>query len=334
MLLNNYPKLYFSEDTIQELICRLNGPFVIFLCDGHNYNLLSHYENVVLIVSCDNRAIEKLHLYDNCTTVVAVGWCTVLDIGRMYAKKQAAKLICIPTILSTVCMSNNLSKLVVDWKSKLFKTVAPYMVVVHMPSLLWMQNFEKIKWTQSGFWDLFSNISASIDYQYKQWDLSLWKIKKNVSNVFDALDWVNQNFKKYNRVCMEKLAVYIHESCLDVLKKNSNAFSSWWEHMFYYQIFDSVPINQQKATHGQIVWIGTLIMVKIYEKITWNSFLYENLREAFSKLSFPLTYNELEEINLWKKIIVDHLHKISPDKSLLRKYFVDNSYNLLDEIFM
>ena len=332
--INELPKLLISEEELIYLLKTYINKDTIIFTDRFNFNSLSKLGNTVLITSCNNDIIQNIKNDFRFSSIVAIGGCTVLDIGRACAAN--VELFCFPTILSTTCISNNLSKINFKNGSKLIKTYPPKEVIISIPSLLTALPDEIVKWTQSGFGDLFSNISASIDIQYLKNELSLHKVRENVPEVFEALEWViNKGFNGYDKECMIRLSNYLHNASLDVILRDNTDLTSGSEHILYNKIFENQnTINIINATHGQIVGVGALITFKVFAEYTNNTKLFSDFKLAYQKLKLPTTYEELKKIGIQRQYLIQRLKEIPNENSILGSYFSNNDFDIIDDIFV
>jgi glycerol dehydrogenase-like iron-containing ADH family enzyme len=325
-------KLIISNQNLVSLVENYFTKDSIIITDSYNYPTVKKIGQTFLVSSCQNYEVENLKSNYVFSKILAVGGCTVLDVARACATD--CELIVFPTILSTTCISSDRSKLIFETGSKLVKTIYPKVTVISLPVLLDTPEEDLIRWTQSGFGDLFANISASIDVEYKNNKLSLQKVRDNVPEAFEALEWVIKNFEGYNEECFRLLAHYLHNSSIDVVKKDSTEFSSGSEHILYHKIFDKQIIdNAPTATHGQIVGIGALITAKIFSKYTGNDMIYQDLKLAYKKLKLPTDYAEMNIIGISKDYLIETLMQIPNEGSILGNYFSTEDFGILDSIF-
>jgi glycerol dehydrogenase-like iron-containing ADH family enzyme len=324
-------KLLISNKDLVSLVESYFTKDSIIITDSYNYSGVKTVGQTILITSCRADEVENIKSNYTFSKVLAVGGCTALDVARACATD--CELIVFPTILSTTCISSDRSKLIFESGSKLIKTIYPEITVISLSVLLNTQAEDLIRWTQSGFGDLFANISASIDVENKNSKLSLQKVKENVPEAFEALEWVIKSFEGYNEKCLRTLARYLHNSSIDVVKKDSTEFSSGSEHILYHKIFERQIIdNAPIATHGQIVGIGALITAKIFSAYTGNDTIYQDLKLAYKKLQLPTNYAEMNFIGISKDYLIDTLMQI-PGGSILGDYFSTKDFIILDSIF-
>lgn len=327
----NYPELIITDKPLHDVLDEIFNGNTLLVTDPYNYSLSEKYDNTILVNNnCYLLSYEEIKniKFDK---VVAVGGCSALDVGRACA--EGLKFIAIPTILSTSCISVNISILRAKDKTTKLKTVIPDKTIVSIPELLKTDKKELKKWSSSGFGDLFANISASIDFEYKNNSFSFGNISKNASEAFLALDYVINSFEDYNASVLRNLAIYLHNSSLDVIKRGNNELSAGCEHAFYETIIREEKYSNQIQTHGILVSIGTLITSAIYERTYNEKSITEKLKMAYEKLGLPVNYKDLSELGIEKEHIINTLEKLKEQYSITGDYFKYNDYSLLDELF-
>ena len=329
-----YPALKFSKKPLIDLSQKYFDSHTIIITDSHNFKSLKQLDSERIIPVKNNYVdqiaqIKKTYKYDK---VIGIGGCTALDVAR--ACNKNLQLILIPTILSTSCLSVDRSVIRYDGKNRLEKTVAPAKIIISIPELLATKNDALTKWCQSGYGDFFSSISASIELEYKKGNFSMEDIKKNVPLCFEVIEQINKRFTSYRSVAhLQRLAVYLHEASLWVIQNDSTELNAAGEHKIYHKIIENkLYTNGSEPTHGQIVAMGTLITVKIFDEMTGNS-LFIPIKKAFDKLKLATDYKKLMKTGLKKEHIIESIDMIKDSGSLIGDYFQKNDYSLLDRIF-
>ena len=260
--------------------------------------------------------------------VIGIGGCSALDIGRIYA--EGIKFIAIPTVLSTSCISVNISILRAKDETKRIQTVIPDRTIISFTELFRAEEKDLKKWSSSGFGDLFANISASIDFEYKHDSYSIENIYKNTEEAFSAMEWVLNYFNDYNTYALKKLATYLHNSSLDVIRRGNNELSAGCEHKFYETIIRQQTYSNQIQTHGILVAIGTLITLLIFEKLSQNKNIFKRLKKVYKKLGLPVNYKEFREIGIEKIHIIEALKNLKSN-NIISDYFADGDFSIIDE---
>jgi glycerol dehydrogenase-like iron-containing ADH family enzyme len=256
-------------------------------------------------------------LEDNFDKVIAIGGCTCLDKGKEIASGR--DVIVIPTILSTSCISVNRS--VCDGVAK--KTTAPIETIICVPEITRSPS----KWFQSGFADVFSNISASIDIQSKTSNFDYKSIRDNIPFCFDLLSWVEKKFNGFDEACVRKLSRAIHESSLMVIKNDDVKLSSAGEHRMYHNMMRDIPTYTKcLPTHGQLVSIGTLMSAKLFSDDTGDNRIYDKLRSVYSILGLPTTSKQLVEVGVELNHIKESMKAI--EQFYLNEFSLNHSFDL------
>ncbi len=233
--------------------------------------------------------------------LIAIGGCTCLDKGKELANGK--DVIVIPTILSTSCISVNRSVC----NGIIKRTTTPIETIICIPELIKSPR----KWFRSGFADLFSNISASIDIQSKTQNFNYDSIRNNVDFCFEAISWVENEFEKFDEKCIYKLSRLIHESSLMVIRDDDIKLSSAGEHRMYHNMMkDQLSYNKCKPTHGQLVSIGTLMSAKLFSEDTGDERIYNELKSAYSILGIPTKLNHLKKLGIEIRHIKDSMKNL------------------------
>ena len=326
--------LDISSLTVVELVAALADGSTLVLCDEHNFPALSCSCSPVLVKDCAISRVEEIlseHTFDR---VVAVGGCTVLDVGRAVAVDNPRRLVVVPTILSTTCISSNISILRQDGRNRLQVTSLPERCVLCLPTIMNTDAISLQRWCQSGFGDLFANLSASIDLQHEMGDLTFEKVKANVPLTIEAMRWVVEDFTGYDEAALRRLGSYLHEASLAVVRRGDTRLSSAGEHVLYHRLIERQPHYQKGVpTHGQIVSVGTLIALRLYAIETGENELEKLVHEAYRKLGLPLCWSELEAIGMTYEHLVDALDHLNWPKRFLGEWAAKKDWQVLQEIF-
>ncbi len=324
-----YPELIFTDDPLEKLLTVLADSNTLLVTDPRNYPSVKNYGKTIMVKN-NFYALSYEDMQNNAyNRVIGIGGCSALDIGRIYA--EGIKFIAIPTVLSTSCISVNISILRAKDETKRIKTVIPDRTIISFPELFRAEEKDLKKWSSSGFGDLFANISASIDFEYKNNSFSLENIYKNAEEAFSAMEWVLSDFNGYNNYdTLKKLATYLHNSSLDVIRRGNNELSAGCEHKFYETIIRQQIYSNQIQTHGILVSIGTLITILIFEKLSQNKNIFSKLKEAYKKLGLPVNYKEFLETGIEKIHIIEAL-KNSGTKNIMSDYFAEGDFSIMED---
>jgi len=305
-----YPELVFTGKELDSILKELTDDTTLLVTDPYNYPLVKKYGRTIMVENnFHSVSYDKIKKKDF-RQVIGIGGCSALDIGRACA--EGLKFTGIPTVLSTSCISVNISILRSKDKTRKIKTVIPDKIIIPLGTLLNSHKKELEKWCASGFGDLFANISAVIDYEYKNKSFSPENIYTGASVALEAMDWVIDSFERYDETALRKLANYLHNSCLEVIEKGHNNLSAGCEHEFYETIIRQEKYSNRIQTHGILVIVGTLFTLEIYEIITGNKIFLSRLKEACRKVGLPVNYKEFELIGVKKEHIMKALKKLKP----------------------
>lgn len=328
----NVPELEFTEKRITSVVEELADEDTLIVTDLYGYATLSQYGRTALARDCRIETVKRIRAQNDYSKILAVGGCTALDVGRACA--MGKEIITIPTILSTSCISVDRSVIKYPEGSRLEETIAPTRTIVSIPSISETSIADLEKWSQSGFGDLFANISASIDMQYRTGILTYEAIRENVPESFEALEWVIDHFRGYDSDCLRRLATYLHNSSLSVIERGDTKLSAAGEHRLYHKMIDQqAQYREDRPTHGQLVALGTLLAARIFAEQAGDDKLHQQLRTAYKKLGLPLNYEELRNIGIERDHIVQGLESIADSSTHLGNYFAKGDYSLLDDVF-
>ena len=138
----------------------------LIITDEYNYTRMTRLHDKVLKVNnnSENNIIPSLR-NENHENVIAIGGCTSIDIGRMYASD--GNLLVYPSIISTACISINRSVLANNSNEDyIVKTTSPQKTIINYNLIFDTSKEDLRKWTFSGVLDVLSRISATINFLY------------------------------------------------------------------------------------------------------------------------------------------------------------------------
>ncbi len=326
--------LDISSLTVVELVAALADDSTLVLCDAHNLPSLKTHCAPVLVSDCAVSIVDEIKSKYEYDRIVAVGGCTVLDMGRACSVGKPRRLVVVPTILSTSCLSSNISVLRHGERNRPEVTSSPERCVLCLPTLLETDGRSLARWCQSGFGDLFANISASIDFQYEMGKLTTKEVKANVPLTVEAMRWVISGFNGYDEEGLRQLGSYLHEASLTVVRRGDTRLSSAGEHLLYHRLMERQPdYRQGLPTHGQIVAIGTLLSLRLFSIQSKESELEDLVRKAYERLQLPLTWSDLEKIGIKREHLIDALEHLAAPQCHLGSWAVKGDWTLLDEVF-
>ena len=332
------------ENFLKKTLKNLKSDNFKILADEYNFNIILNkmdkitglnYENLILIESPTLEKFSTIRNLEEIDTTIAIGGCSVLDMGRSVGLKN---LILIPSILSTSCISINQAIIYDNFRNHIvIQTNYPSKVFILWPLILNTDPHELKKWSSSGFGDLFGNISSTIEYlfeknYFKKGDNIIKKLedfyeKNNSLNYIKILEWLLNSFKEYDKFTLRFLALSLHEASIHSSKLKNLSFNS--EHILYYNMYKFEEYSNKLPTHGQIVSIGVLLSAKLIEIIFKDENLYSKLKSIYKKLGLPTTYEELERIGITKEAIIRNLAKIHKE-TFLGRYINDK---IVDSVY-
>ena len=326
--------LDISSLTVVELVAALADSETLILCDEHNHRALSDFCSPVLVEDCALSRVEKIVNTYTFDRVVAVGGCTVLDVGRACAVGKPRRLVVVPTILSTTCLSSNISVLRQDGRNSLQVTSHPERCVLCLPTIMDTDSDSLNRWCQSGFGDLFANLSASIDLQHERGLLTNEAVKANVPLTIEAMRWVNDGFSGYDEASLRRLGSYLHEASLAVVRRGDTRLSSAGEHVLYHRLIERQPQYRMGIpTHGQIVAVGTLIALRLFSIESGEDELEDLARRAYAKLELPLSWKELSVIGITREHLIDAFEHLNFSQRFLGEWAAKKEWKVLNQVF-
>ncbi|MBU1245877.1 MAG: iron-containing alcohol dehydrogenase [Nanoarchaeota archaeon] len=337
----NTPPLVKLNSSIKSIIYSYRSKNPIIITDPYNYNIAKKFGKVVCIKNNKYEnvgLVQRKILKGNHKIVIGLGGCTALDVARACSTKNIPSIL-IPSMLSTVCISVDKSVLSVRGKIKTFQTETPNKIIFNLPLIFSSNRKELEKWSQSGFGDLFAKIGASIDVVFRNSQktkdvISLEKVRRNVPEVFEAVEWVLTSFEGYGKKELEKLASFLHDASVSIILRDSFELSGGGEHDLAYAMERRYKKGKKIwPTHGQIASVGTLIELKLFGEITNDYSLYDKMVKIYNKLGLPVDYDSLKKIGLKKEYLISGLRDASKFNTLMG-HNSKKAIGLLDEIFL
>jgi glycerol dehydrogenase-like iron-containing ADH family enzyme len=334
------PPLVKINKSFDEIIKEYIDKNPTIICDEHNYKKISKKEFKPICIRNNNysniKKIKKEINKNKNKIIIGIGGCTALDAARACSNKEIPCIL-IPTILSTVCISVDKSVLKVKGETRTFNTEPPEKVVLSMKEVMKTKRFDLVRWSQAGFGDLFAKIGASIDVVYRQIKnnndtMSLDKVRRNIPEVFDAIDYVLDKFNNYNKKDLESLAVFLHEASVAIIIQDTFELSGGAEHNLAYILEKKYLSKNRRLEHGILVSIGSLIEFKLFEEITGDNSLYKKMRIIYKKLKLPTTYNDLKKIGITKEYLIKSINDLKGLHTFMSAHS-NKAIKLLDIIF-
>lgn len=335
------PPMIKTTVPVETIIRKHQSKNPMVVTDPFNFQKLKKLPISVICVRNNNisnvERIKRLMKVNNHRVVIGVGGCTALDAARASATEQIPSIL-IPTVLSTVCISVNKSVFNVRGEVKTFNTESPHEIVLSIPAIMNTERNEMIRWATAGFGDLFAKIGAAIDVVYRETKksgdvLSLDKVRRMIPEVFDAIDYVFEQFSGYDKKDMEALAIFLHEAAISIIIRDTFELSGGAEHNLAYVIEQSFLKRRGKKTeHGVIVSVGTLIETRIFGEITGDHSLYKKMRRIYVILGLPTTYRQLRPLGVTKANLTKGIRAIRSLNTMLSAHSTQ-AIRSLDDIF-
>lgn len=263
--------------------------------------------------------------------VVAIGGCSALDMGRFLAGPR--ELVVVPTVLSTSCISCDLSIVRRGGVKRSLRTTAPTRTLVPLMAILDTPPAALRKWCASGFGDLFANISATACHAIAHGQLDRSVLRQHAPDAFDALDWVLGDFTGYDEVALRHLAALLHATAVEVVRAGHNTFSAGFEHVLYEQLIRMQPYTHDEQTHGILVSIGTLLVAHMVDRLLPGTELGPRLRRAYRRVGLPASLAELERLAIRSEHLLAAFRELSAHDNFLTRHVQEAGEAFLVEVY-
>ncbi|MGA5322107.1 hypothetical protein ACPCIU_16930 [Streptomyces seoulensis] len=331
-----YPRLRFVTRPIPEALRAVVDDSTLVLADSHNFPLVRDVGETVLVTEPRADVVHGIRTTYRYEKVVAVGGCSVLDVGRACARSGSLQVF--PSILSNSCLSTDRSVLIEDGVRSSRRTVAPVTTVISQPSVEAAHSGPGVKWTTSGLGDLFSSLSAAIEYQCPDDeaalpDVPITRLISHIPVVWAAVEWVLGSPAPVSGLDLRSLARYLHESSLDVLRLGHTRLNAGSEHLLCYRLQEKHHYPADHATHGRLVSIGTLLVCAMFSRNGGRHSFYGSVRRLYEKSGLPTTYEELAQIGVHREHILHGLDELAETNCLLGRLYRQYAFRMADEVF-
>ncbi|WP_455753683.1 hypothetical protein [Streptomyces griseoluteus] len=218
------------------------------------------------------------------------------------------------------------------------RTVAPVTTVISQPSVHAAHQGPGVKWTTSGLGDLFSSLSAAIEYQCPDGedallDVPVTRVISRIPVVWAAVEWVLGSRGSVAGLDLRSLARYLHESSLDVLRLGHTRLNAASEHLLCYRLQEKHHYPADHATHGRLVSIGTLLVCAMFSRSTGQHSFYRSVRRLYEKSGLPITYGDLAQIGVHREHILHGLDELAETNCLLGRLYRQYAFRMADEVF-
>ena len=331
-----YPRLDFVSQSIQEAVRGAMDDSTLLVADSHNFPIVQGLGATVLVAEPHIDVVNDIRTTHRYEKVIAVGGCSALDVGRACAEPGA--LTVFPSILSHSCLSTDRSVLIRDGIRTSMRTVAPVVTVISKPSVQAAHRGQGVKWTASGLGDLFSSLSASIEYQWPSGaddriQLSLIGVTSRVPIVRAAAEWALGSPGQTGDLDLWTLARYSHESSLEVLRLGHTRLNAASEHLLCYRLQERYRYPSDRATHGRLVSIGTLLVCAMFSRSSKEHDFYRSIRRLYEKSGLPSDYGGLNRIGVQREHILRGLDDLAHTNCLLGRLYRRYGSGMADDVF-
>lgn len=336
---------FFEEDAVSHIVKNFDSKgCLIVSCPHYEKSLENGLLNAKYVVfdTPEATAVEHLlksEILKNAHTVIGLGGGVSTDVAKALGVNK--NLYVYPTILSTNCLSNNRSVLSKDGDSFSFPSGNPIETIICLSDLMNTSRGHRVYWTQAGYGDFIAELSAAIERELlKSGNVQNFShVIQHDPEVWEFIEWIANSDPKllFEKNFMIEFAKILHSTSAKVLSAGTNSDRIGSEHDLYKALLKVDPsLRFSGAPHGTITGLGTLIVTKVYEKVTLNNAPYQILRKSLEKMEFPLSYSQLEQMKLTKPKLQSALKllKLDPDADrFLKRYIDSNGDSFLDEIF-
>jgi len=332
------------------------------LADGHFANAKQLEEEwsrgkIYYVKGGDDRyehveEIRRIREKEKIENVVGTGGCNSLDIAKASASSSAG-LAVVPTIVSTACISVNkgvlqkadpvTGKLV----KQAFKTEVPSAVYVPMQTIKDTRPDLLKRYSGSGIADVIGRTSGYSDYLLKHGmnygPGMATALDKELTRVNEVFAW-SKSFKGWDEPSLEFLTKESHEASLSVIRDGSERSVGWEHSRFYNQVVQKWSHEEVRATHGEIIGLGSLISTaKLGQELekagvpSQKAYRYFNeTQSTLKRLGVPTTEAEFAKLGLPRERIIETLDsgvsgmEENAVKSPLGQVALEKDWNTLD----
>jgi glycerol dehydrogenase-like iron-containing ADH family enzyme len=263
--------------------------------------------------------------------VVAVGGFSALDAGRYYV--AGGDLVVVPTILSTSCISSHISVVRRQGDKRSVPTTVPLRTVVPVGTILQTPADDLVKWSASGFGDLFANLSASVCHAVASGNVTWEAYAADADEALQALDWVLNDFDGYYDGTIRQLATHLHRASVDVVCRGSNELSAGFEHWLYEALLQRNAYRHDVQTHGILVAIGSLLVLRIFERQGGPWQLSDKLKQACERVGLPVTAPALRAIGIERQHVAEAVESLAHCQHFVSDHVQAEGFGIYDEVF-
>lgn len=307
------PLLEIYKNDITDFLQSFNSKKILYVVDQYSKKKISITTEHVIY--CGE---TQYSFFDNICFdyIIAIGGCTSLDIGKIVSKQFETPLLVVPTILSTSCISNDVSVIREKKEVKYIRTIAPLKSIICLKHFRNQNDRILRHWSASGFGDLIANISAVIDTLNQNNNLKYKKVVRLSSVSYKAISWVLKHGWDYRESNLIRLAKWIHKSSLDTVHYKHSKYNAGCEHDFYEKLCKTKNYQASIQTHGIVVAIGTIITVALYAEILENTIMLEKLISVYQSIGLPTTIEDLKKLNMKPERLNEIVFEVAKDNPM------------------
>jgi glycerol dehydrogenase-like iron-containing ADH family enzyme len=332
------PELVLTDARVEEVAPGLaGGGRTLFVVDPFNAPALAtdpagpgDYDTLI-VDGISHDGLPDPQALGNFDRVVAVGGCSALDAGRFYA--AGGELVVVPTILSTSCISSHISVVRRQGDKRSLQTTVPQQTVVPLGTILQTPPADLVKWSASGFGDLFANLSASVCHAVASDRVEWATYARDADEALQALDWVLHGFDGYNDGTIRRLATHLHRASVDVVRRGSNELSAGFEHWLYEALLRQNPYRHDVQTHGILVALGSLLVLRVFEHQGGPWQLSDRLQRACAIVGLPVTSEALLAIGIHREHVAAAVESLAYRDHFVTRYVQQHGFGVYDEVF-
>lgn len=325
-ILRNLVDIIKEENFFFSNVAFLTGNYGVEVI--HENKLLKQFQKANIYnlrKSCDLSELRSSIINQKAELLITIGGGSINDIGKYISAETSIPLISIPTILSNDGIASPISIIRIDNEYRSLGTAPPIGVIADTDII---HNSKEI-FLFSGLGDLFSNISAVLDWELSSEETGerIDSFAKNIALNGAVNLLYNFNKGNYKSIGDENLIKDLFEglimSAISMIIARSSRPASGAEH----NISHALDRLKSEQLHGIQVGFATLFTLFLHKRFD----LLEDVMDFYKSIGFPVTYDSL---GLSEQTIKDAI-KIAPtirDRfTILSKYNTESLVQKFDE---